>query len=168
MTKALNHISYAVIFLSTAPAIGCTEVYDLSGAVIVNDGSGQVINASNVNFCMQFTSGNKRTEEVETNIQECTNTDIVDGLAILPNAEGTYKGSPMEFTVYLNHNDEIYPATIVDSDEDVWCDNVDVDYDSAGNTTVTQFCTTNYEFYYLWSLLVPVELFNSDLVDSQE
>ena len=168
MTNVHNQIRNAAMFFFVVSTVGCTEVYDLSGAVVVNDDSGQVINASNVTFCMQFTSGNKRTEEVATNIQECTVTDIEDGLAILPNAEGTYRGSPMEFTVYLKHNDEIYPATIVDSDEDVWCDNVDVDYDSAGNSTITQFCTTNFEFYYLWSLVVPVELFNSDLIDSQE
>jgi hypothetical protein len=165
MRKSLQSFLFVTII---GLSMGCSEVYDLSGAVIVNDGSGQVINATDVNFCMQFTSGNTRTEEVKTNIQECTETDIEDGLALLPNAEGSYKGSPMEFSVYLNHNDEIYPATIVDSDEDVWCDNVDIDYDSAGNSTVTQFCTTNFEFYYVWHLVVPEELFNSEIIDVVE
>ena len=139
-------------------SIGCTEWYDLSGAVVVQDEAGQVVNAERVTFCLLFSAGNPKTEEVETDVRDCTEIDIVDGVALLPNAEGEYKGTPMELSVVLRHEDEVYPAELLDGDEDVWCDNVDVDYDAQGNTTTTQFCTYNFEYYYVWSLILPTGL----------
>ena len=81
--------------------------------------------------------------------------DIVDGIADLSNWEGEYHGDVVSIELWWNQGDLEHAATLIDTDEDVWCDNVDVDTDMNGNTTRTPFCTSDFEFYLLWSLEIP-------------
>jgi len=150
--------------------IACVEWYDISASVVVRDDNDSVVNAKDVIFCQVFKSGNLKEEEVETAVRKCDAVDIEDGLALLPNIEGEYYGDPMSIGLTLHHKSEVYTAELMDSDEDVWCDNVDVDYDADGNATYTQFCTSNYEFYHVWALRVPSGIFgnSADIDDIEE
>ncbi len=78
---------------------------------------------------------------------------------MLPNWEGEYFGEDVSINVEIRTAKEVYPAVLLDSDSDVWCDNqVAEEVDEHGNTTsYMKLCSENFERYLLWSLVLPVD-----------
>ena len=60
----------------------------------------------------------------------------------------------------MKHGDQIVELELVDSDQDVWCDNEIIDSvdPETGVVTYTNMCDENYERYLLWNLVVPSTL----------
>ena len=58
-------------------------------------------------------------------------------------------------------DDDVFFATLIDNDQEVWCDNQVVTSVDEHNDTVTysDLCSENYERYLLWSLVVPIDTF---------
>ena len=141
--------------------MGCQvpQVYDISSSVLVQDEAGSVIQTDGTVFCYFFEAGDVKENIVETNVRQCTVVEIVNGVALLPNLEGEFYGDPMNYGVVMQHKDQSYSAVFLDDDEDVWCDNVDVDHDAEGNVQTTPFCIQGFEFYQLWSVVVPENIF---------
>ncbi len=135
----------------------CTEIFDISSTVLVYDASGYVVTQSDVEFCQRLNTDYTSKEVEEYSVDACTTVTVENGVADLPNWEGEYRGTVQSVELFWMETEEIAPlaATLIDSDRDVWCDNVDVDTDMQGNTTSTPFCTSNYEFYLLWELQLP-------------
>jgi len=135
--------------------VGCTELFDISSTVLVRDENQMVHTEENVEFCQRIRTDYTSDDVKEYFVEACTMVDVVDGIADLPNWEGVYRGNVTDIELWWVGESELFPATIVDDDEDVWCDNVDVDTDMNGNTTTTPFCSTNFEFYLLWEIALP-------------
>ncbi len=135
--------------------VGCTEIFDISSTVLVRDEQDSVVTQTDAVFCQRL-STDYTSKDVEAYFEEaCFETDIVNGIAELDNWEGLYKGDVSNMELWWQTDEKDIPATLIDTDEDVWCDNVDTDTDINGNTTSTQFCTSNYEFYLLWEVQIP-------------
>ena len=131
--------------------LGCTQVFDISSTVLVTD-EGMVVDATGVEFCHRLNTNYTTKDIPEYSVDACATSDIVGGVAELPNWEGEYRGEVTTIELWWKQGDMDYAAELIDTDEDVWCDNVDIDTDMNGNTTTTPFCTSNFEFYLLWGL----------------
>ena len=136
-------------------AFSCTQVFDISSSVLITSTDGTVVDATDAEFCHRLNTTYSTEEEPEYFVSECITTDVQNGFADLPNWEGVYRGEVTTIELWWTRNDAIYDAVLIDTDEDVWCDNVDVDTDINGNMTTTPFCTSNFEFYLLWSMEIP-------------
>ena len=77
------------------------------------------------------------------------------------NWEGEYFGPDVSIVVEMKKDDDVFLATLIDNDQEVWCDNQVVTSVDEHNDTVTysDLCSENYERYLLWSLVVPVDTF---------
>ena len=79
--------------------------------------------------------------------------NIEDGVAILSNWEGEYFGPDVVVGIDVTIGDEVFQASILDNDTDVWCDNqVVTSVDENNQVTYASLCSENYERYLLWSL----------------
>ena len=60
----------------------------------------------------------------------------------------------------MKYGGQIFEAELVDSDQDVWCDNQVIDSvdPETGLVTYTNMCDENYERYLLWNLVLPSTL----------
>ena len=134
---------------------GCIQLFDISSTVLVTTEDGMVVESTGTQFCHRLHTDYTTKDVPEYSVDACVSTDIVDGIADLPNWEGEYRGEVTSIELWWMQDDLEHTATLIDTDEDVWCDNVDVDTDMNGNTTRTPYCTSNFEFYLLWSLEVP-------------
>ena len=134
---------------------GCVQLFDISSTVLVTTSDGMVVDAFNAEFCHRLNTNYSTKDIPEYSVDACITADIAAGVADLPNWEGEYRGEVTSIELWWKNGDIDNVATLIDTDEDVWCDNVDVDTDMNGNTTRTPFCTSNFEFYLLWSLAVP-------------
>ena len=135
--------------------IGCIQYFDISSTVLVTTEDGMVVESTGSQFCHRLNTNYSTKEIPEYSVDACVMTDIVDGVADLPNWEGEYRGEVTSIELWWMHGDLEHVATLIDTDEDVWCDNVDVDTDMNGNTTRTPYCANNFELYLLWTLGVP-------------
>lgn len=135
--------------------LGCVQLFDISSTVLVTTDDGMVVDATGVEFCHRLNTNYSTKDIPEYSVDACIISDITDGIAELPNWEGEYRGEVTSIELWWRQNDMDYEAVLIDTDEDVWCDNVDVDTDMNGNTTRTPYCTSNFEFYLLWSLEIP-------------
>lgn len=134
--------------------------YDISSTVIVTDENGQQIDAEEIEICQFFLSEDYDTRtQWEVHAEQCEIVDIKNGVAMLPNWEGEYFGEDVSINVEIRTAKEVYPAVLLDSDSDVWCDNqVAEEVDEHGNTTsYMKLCSENFERYLLWSLVLPVD-----------
>ena len=134
---------------------GCVQLFDISSTVLVTTGDGMVVDTSSAEFCHRLNTNYSTKDIPEYSVDACITSDIVGGVADLSNWEGEYLGEVTSIELWWKQGDLEHVATLMDTDEDVWCDNVDVDTDMNGNTTHTPFCTSNFEFYLLWSLEIP-------------
>ena len=134
---------------------GCIQLFDISSTVFITTDDGRVVESNGAQFCHRLHTDYTTKEVSEYSVDACVSTDIVDGVAELPNWEGEYRGEVTSIELWWMQDALEHIATLIDTDEDVWCDNVDVDTDMNGNTTSTPFCTSNFEFYLLWSMEVP-------------
>ena len=133
--------------------LACVQVFDISSSVVVLDQYGASIESDDLVFCQALTTMEKDAKDNPVVHTQCFNESVVSGVANLPNWEGTYKRGVDDIQLWIQEaSEQSTYATLLDSDEDVWCDNVDVDYDMDGNTSSTQFCTSNFEFYFLWQV----------------
>ena len=105
-------------------------------------------------FCQRF-----RSEDFDTttgwNVHNdlCEVVNIEDGVAILSNWEGEYFGPDVVVGIDVTIGDEVFQASILDNDTDVWCDNqVVTSVDENNQVTYASLCSENYERYLLWSL----------------
>ena len=139
--------------------LACVQVFDISSAVVVLDGDGMAIDSESMTFCQSLTTSEKDEQDNPVVQTQCQDQSVLSGVADLSNWEGTYKRGVEDIQLWVQEvNEQRTYATLLDSDEDVWCDNVDVDYDIDGYTSSTEFCTSNYEFYFLWTVEIsPVE-----------
>ena len=135
--------------------LGCVQVFDISSTVLVTTDEGMVVEATEVEFCHRLNTDYSTEDISDYSVDACTTSDITGGVAELPNWEGEYRGEVTTIELWVNQNEKEVEAILIDTDEDVWCDNVDVDTDMNGNTTTTPFCTSNFEFYLLWSMEIP-------------
>ena len=135
--------------------LGCTQLFDISSTVFVTTNDGLVVDATGVEFCHRLNTNYSSKDIPEYSVEACITSDILDGVANLPNWEGEYLGEVTDIELWLKQNNAENEALLFDTDEDVWCDNVDVDTDMNGNTTTTPFCTSNFEFFLLWSVEIP-------------
>lgn len=133
--------------------LACVQVFDISSTVVVLDASGMAIEDEEMMFCQSLTTVETDEQDNPVVHTQCFNQAVVSGVADLPNWEGTYKRGVDDIQLWVqDRDDRLTYATLLDSDEDVWCDNVDVDYDVDGYTSSTEFCTSNFEFYFLWQV----------------
>lgn len=139
--------------------LGCVEYFDVSSSVVVLNENMVAINSAGYQFCQALTTGEKNEAGENVVHTACSVEPVVNGVVDLPNWEGYYRNGMQGIALWVESSDteERIDATLLDSDEDVWCDNVDVDVDSDGSTTSTQFCSNNYEFYLLWQVIMPVD-----------
>ena len=135
-------------------AMACTEFFDISSSVFVLDADGVAVTDQEATFCQALTSTELTEKGDRIIVRACTEQSIHDGVATIPNWEGQYRGDIVDFQLWLKDGDSLYPGELIDSDEDVWCDNVDVDTDANGNTTSTPFCTSNFEFFFVWQVVI--------------
>ena len=131
-----------------------TYFYDISSTVLVSDENGVQVNMDDVEFCQRF-----RSEDFDTTTgwnvhnDQCEVVDIEDGVAILSNWEGEYFGPDVAIGIDVTIGDDVFQATILDNDTDVWCDNqVVTSVDENNQVTYASLCSENYERYLLWSL----------------
>ena len=134
---------------------GCIQLFDISSTVLVTTEDGMVVESTGAQFCHRLHTDYTTKDVSEYSVDACVSTDIVAGVADLPNWEGEYRGEVTSIELWWMQDELEHMATLIDTDEDVWCDNVDVDTDMNGNTTSTRFCTSNFEFYLLWSMELP-------------
>lgn len=133
--------------------LACIQVFDISSAVVVLDDAGMAIDSGAMTFCQSLTTSEKDEQDNPVVQTQCQDQSVLSGVADLSNWEGTYKRGIEDIQLWVQDEDEQRThARLLDSDEDVWCDNVDVDYDIDGYTSSTEFCTSNYEFYFLWTV----------------
>ena len=140
-----------------------TNYYDISSTIMVQDENGTQINMDDVEICQIFRAEDYDTRtEWQLFAEQCDSVDIEDGLVMLPNWEGEYFGPDVDIFVELRHEGEVYPGELLDSDDDVWCDNTIAEsYDEDGNViSYASVCEENYERYLLWSLTLPSEIFS--------
>lgn len=135
--------------------IGCVQYFDISSAVLVTTEDGMVVESTGSQFCHRLHTNYSTKDIPEYSVDACATTDIVNGVAELPNWEGEYRGEVTSIELWWMKDDSDIDAILLDTDEDVWCDNVDVDTDMNGNTTRTPYCASNFELYLLWSLKTP-------------
>ena len=133
-----------------------TYFYDISSTVLVSDEEGVQLNMDDVEFCQRF-----RSEDFDTTTgwnvhnDQCEVVDIEDGVAILSNWEGEYFGPDVVVGIDVTIGEEVFQATILDNDTDVWCDNqVVTSVDENNQVTYASLCSENYERYLLWSLVI--------------
>ena len=132
--------------------------YDISSTVIVTDDMGIQLDIEDVEFCQRFQSEDYNTQTSwQVHSEQCETIDIDNGLAVLSNWEGEYFGPDVSIVIDMKHEGEIIEAELVDSDQDVWCDNEVIDSvdPETGQVTYTNMCDENYERYLLWNLVVP-------------
>ena len=135
--------------------LACTQLFDISSTVLVTTDDGMVVQAPDAEFCHRLSTNYSTKDIPEYSVDACITAGIVDGVADLPNWEGEYRGDVVSIELWWKNGDLENAAALIDTDEDVWCDNVDVGTDMNGNTTRTPFCISNFEFYLLWSLEIP-------------
>ena len=136
-------------------------LYDISSTVIVADDSGYQLNIDDAEICQTFRSeDDDTTTEWSVHSERCDTVDVVDGLVVLSNWEGEYFGPIVTVSLDMRVGEERYIARLVDSDDDVWCDNqVATEYDEHNNAVdYSRLCDENYERYMLWSLVVPSDV----------
>ena len=136
--------------------------YDISSTVIVTDDTGVQLDMEDVEFCQRFQSEDYNTQTSwQVHSEQCETIDIDHGLAVLSNWEGEYFGPDVSVVVEMKKDDDVCFATLIDNDQEVWCDNQVVTSVDEHNDTVTysDLCSENYERYLLWSLVVPVDTF---------
>ena len=138
-----------VLFLS-----GCVEYFDISSSVVVLTGDGLAVETADMVFCQSLVTGEHDDTNQNVVYTTCSNQPVMSGVAELPNWEGTYRHGIESLSLYVEGQEEIHEAVLLDSDEDVWCDNVDVDYDEYGTSTHTPFCTSNFEYFFLWQVVI--------------
>ena len=132
--------------------------YDISSTVIVTDDTGVQLDMEDVEFCQRFQSEDYNTQTSwQVHSEQCETIDIDHGLAVLSNWEGEYFGPDVSIVIDMKYGDQIFEAELVDSDQDVWCDNEVIDSvdPETGLVTYTNMCDENYERYLLWNLVVP-------------
>ena len=132
--------------------------YDISSTVIVTDDMGVQLDMEDVEFCQRFQSEDYNTQTSwQVHSEQCETIDIDHGLAVLSNWEGEYFGPDVSIVIDMKYGDQIFEAELVDSDQDVWCDNEVIDSvdPETGLVTYTNMCDENYERYLLWNLVVP-------------
>lgn len=139
-----------------------TFMYDISSTILVTDERGLQIDMEDVEFCQRFQSEDYDTQTSwSVHAEQCETVDIDDGIAILSNWEGEYFGPDVSIVVEMKKDNDVFFATLIDNDQEVWCDNQVVTSVDEYNDTVTysDLCSENYERYLLWSLVVPVDTF---------
>ncbi len=132
--------------------------YDISSTVIVTDDMGVQLDMEDVEFCQRFQSEDYNTQTSwQVHSEQCETIDIDHGLAVLSNWEGEYFGPDVSIVIDMKYGGQIFEAELVDSDQDVWCDNEVIDSvdPETGLVTYTNMCDENYERYLLWNLVVP-------------
>ncbi len=134
--------------------ICCTQIFDISSSIFIIGQDGLAVSESSTTFCQALTSSEVTEKGEAVVISRCTDEPILDGVTTLPNWEGTYKGEIMDFQMWMLDGEKEYQGDLIDSDEDVWCDNVDIDTDANGNTTSTPFCTSNFEYFFVWQVVI--------------
>lgn len=144
-------IATGMILSVLSLGLGCIQLFDISSSVLVTQ-EDMVVNVPDSQFCHRLNTDYSTKEVPEYSVEACVTADIVDGIALLPNWEGEYRGEVTSIELWLVEGETETPATLLDTDEDVWCDNVDIDTDMNGNTTSTPYCASNFEFYLLWNL----------------
>ena len=135
--------------------------YDISSTIIVTDDTGVQLDMEDVEFCQRFQSEDYNTQTSwQVHSEQCEVIDIDHGLAVLSNWEGEYFGPDVSIVIDMKYGDQIIEAELVDSDQDVWCDNEIIDSvdPETGVVTYTNMCDENYERYLLWNLVVPSTL----------
>lgn len=140
-----------------------TYNYDVSSTIIVTDENGLAIQADNVEFCQRFQSEDYDTRTGwEVSSEQCNQVSIENGIATLPNWEGEYFGHDVSMKLELHKDEEVYEAQVFDSDAEVWCDNELVtEFDEYGDPVhYESLCAEDYERYLVWSLVVPIGLFD--------
>ena len=139
-----------------------TFMYDISSTILVTDERGLQVDMEDIEFCQRFQSEDFDTRTSwSVHAEQCETVDIDDGVAILSNWEGEYFGPDVSIVVEMKKDDDVFFATLIDNDQEVWCDNQVVTSVDEHNDTVTysDLCSENYERYLLWSLVVPVDTF---------
>ena len=139
-----------------------TFMYDISSTILVTDERGLQVDMEDVEFCQRFQSEDFDTRTSwSVHAEQCETVDINDGIAILSNWEGEYFGPDVSIVVEMKKDGDVFFATLIDNDQEVWCDNQVVTSVDEHNDTVTysDLCSENYERYLLWSLVVPVDTF---------
>lgn len=137
--------------------VGCVQLFDISSSVFVTHNE-TAMDALDVEFCHRLNTDYSTKNIPKYSVEACTTVDIVDGVALLPNWEGEYRGDVSSIELWLLENEVETPAVLLDTDEDVWCDNVDIDTDVNGNTTTTPYCASNFEFYLLWGVALVTDV----------
>ena len=147
-----------------------TFFYDISSTVLVSDDQGVQLNLEDVEFCQRFQSEDYDTT-TSWNVHNdlCEFVDIENGVAILENWEGEYFGPDVTIGIDITIGEEIYSATILDNDTDVWCDNqVITSVDEHNQVTFSNLCSENYERYLLWSLEIQSKLEDTESSDNED
>jgi hypothetical protein len=147
-----------------------TFFYDISSTVLVSDDQGVQLNLEDVEFCQRFQSEDYDTT-TSWNVHNdlCEFVDIKNGVAILENWEGEYFGPDVTIGIDITIGEEVYSATILDNDTDVWCDNqVITSVDEHNQVTFSNLCSENYERYLLWSLEIPSKLDDTESSENEE
>ena len=135
-----------------------TYFYDISSTVMITDESDQLVDIEELILCQRFRSEDTdTTTDWSVHAEQCVAVNVTDGIAVLPNWEGEYFGSSAKVIVDTVIDGDTYEAELVDSDEDVWCDNaVYIEVDEHNNVTEHgDLCSENFERYLLWALVIP-------------
>ena len=68
--------------------LGCVQLFDISSTVLVTSDDGMVLDATGVEFCHRLNTNYSTKDIPEYSVDACITSDLVNGVADLPNWEG--------------------------------------------------------------------------------
>ena len=153
-----------LLMMACGPAI---QKYDISSAIIASNEDGLLIQSGDVEICQTIETRNDTDKDLNVSITQCYILDIENGVALLPNWEGEYAESDeteVIISVEIFDDEESYSATLLDNDEDVWCDNeIPLTQNESGAVTqTTRLCEQGFESYMLWQVTLPINVFSGE------